>query len=220
VIIREVKIDRERIAGAIIFISLFVILLSMIGIRLLDVKVSNIELIDRGLYTVITDNGPINVGSEDILRIERTYTKAAITGAPVELDRIYTTKGFIYITSLDPFYNIGHQIINSVDFDGKPVWIHSSNNQTSDSGMTQAKLMNDNLRAVQSFSYAIGTPSKLSSLVLSVISLQDLALAIGGMALMILIFPLRFETPLPVRPFIQEDPEYCSNEETLGAVAK
>ena len=219
-IIREIKIDRERIAGAIIFISLFVILLSMIGIRLLDVKVSNIELIDRGLYTIITDEGPINVGSEDILRIERTYTKAAITGATVELDRIYTTKGFIYITSLDPFYNIGHQIINSVDFDGKPVWIHSSNNQTSDPGMTQAKLMSDNLRAVQSFSYAIGTPSKLSALVLSVISLQDLALAIGGMALMILIFPLRFETPLPVRPLIQEDPEYCSNEENLGAVAK
>ena len=80
--------------------------------------------------------------------------------------------------------------------------------------------MNDNLKAVQPFSYAIGTPSKLSSLVFTVISLQYIALAVGGMALMILIFPLRMETPLPVRPFMQEEPEYRSAEDTLGAVAK
>ena len=219
-IIKEIQVDRERIAGVIIFISLFVILLSMIGIKLLDVKVSNIELVDRGLYTIITDYGPVNVGKDDILRIERTYTKAAITGETVELDRIYTTKGFIYITSLDPFYNIGHQLINSVDFDGKPVWIRSGNNQTTESVKTPKQLMNDNLRAVQPLSYAIGTPLKLSSIVLSVLSLQYLALAVGGMALTVLIFPLRFITPMPVRPFIQEDPEYCSAEETLGAVAK
>ena len=219
-IIKEIQVDRERIAGAIIFISLFVILLSMVGIRLLNVKVSNIELVDRGLYTIVTDHGPVNVSRDDILRIERTYTKAAITGATVELDRIYTTKGFIYISSLDPFYNTGHQLINSVDFDGKPVWIRSNNNQATESVKTSTQLMNDNLRAIQPFSYAIGTPYKLSSILFSFISLQYLALAIGGIALIILIFPLRLETPMPARPFMQEEPEYCSTEEALGVVAK
>lgn len=219
-IIKEIQVDRERIAGVIIFISLFVILLAMVGIRFLDVKVSNIELVDRGLYTIITDHGPVNVSSDDILRIERTYTKAAITGKAVELDKIYTTKGFIYISSLDPFYNSGHQLINSLDFEGRPVWIRSYNNQSTESVNPSTQQINDNLRAVQPFSFAIGTPSKLSSIVSSVISLQYLALAIGGMALLILIFPLRLGTPIPVRPFMQEEPEYCSSEETLGAVAK
>lgn len=219
-IIKEIQVDRERIAGAIIIISLFVILLSMVSMRFLDVKVTNIELIDRGLYTIITDYGPVNITGDDILRIERTYTKANITGTPVELDRIYTTKGFIYISSLDPFYTIGHQLINSVDFEGKPVWIRSNINQATESVKTSTQLLNDNLRAVQPFSYAIGTPSKLSAIVFSVISLQYFALAIGGMALMILIFPLRLETPMPVRPLMQEDSEYCSTEEVLGAVAK
>ena len=118
-ITKEILVDRERIAGVIIFISLFVILLTMVGIRILDVKVSNIELVDSGLYTIITDYGPVNVSKDDILRIERTYTKAAITGAIVEQDRIYTTKGFIYFSSLDPFCNTGQQLINSVDFEGE-----------------------------------------------------------------------------------------------------
>ena len=218
---KEIQVDRERIAGVIIFISLFVILLTMIGIRILDVKLSNIELVDNGLYSVITDYGPVNVSRGDVLRIERTYTKAAITGASVEQDRIYTTKGFIYFSSLDPFCNTGLQLINSFDFGGKLVWIPPNNYQVTTASLeTPTQLMNDNLRIIQPFSYAIGTPSSLTSLVFAVISLQYLALAIVGMALMILIFPLRLVTPLPVLPFIQEEPEFSSNEETLGAVAK
>ncbi|MDR3601176.1 MAG: hypothetical protein P4L49_11965 [Desulfosporosinus sp.] len=219
-IFKKIQIDRERIAGVVIFISLFVILLSVLGIRLLDVKVSNVELIDRGLYTVVTDHGSVNVSRDDILRIERTYTNAAITGAPVELDRIYTTKGFIYISSLDPFYKTGLQLINSFDFEGKLVWIPSTNNQATEVVKTASQLMNDNLKLVQPFSYAIGTPSKLSTLVFSVLFLQYLALAIGGMALVVLVFPLRMETPMSARPFMQEDSEYCSTEEALGVVAK
>lgn len=219
-IIKEIQVDRERIAGVIIFVSLFVILLSMVAIRLLDVKVSNIELVDRDLYTVITDYGPVNVSGDDILRIERTFAKAAITGTTVEQDRIYTTKGFIYISSLDPFYETGHQLINSVDFWGKPVWIRSNTNQTTGEEKTPTQLLNDNLRAVQPFNYAIGTPAKLTAVIFAVISLQYLALAIGGLALIVLIFPLRLETPVPARPLIQEDPDYCSTEEALGAVAK
>lgn len=219
-VIKERKLDRERISGAIVLISIAVILLSIVSIRFLDVKVSNIELVDRGLYTVITDKGPINVNQDDILRIERSYTKAAITGAPVELDRIYTTKGFIYISSLDPFYETGRKLINSVDSEGKPVWILSNKNGATVSEQTVNQLLNDNLKTVQPFNYLIGTPSKLAALVSAVLSLQYLALAIGGMALVILIFPMRLVTPMPAQPFVQEDLEYNSSEEGIGAVAK
>ena len=219
-VIRERQVDRECITGAIILICIFVIILSVVSIRFLDVSVSNIELVDRGLYTVITDNGSINVSQDDILRIERTYTKVAITGTPVELDRIYTIKGFIYISSLDPFYKTGHQLINSVDFEGKPVWIRSNKSEATESKQSWNQLLNTNLRTVQPFSYAIGTPSKLASLVFSVLTLQYLALAIGGMALGILIFPVRLVTPMPAQPFMQEDQEYSSSEEVIGAVAK
>lgn len=219
-VIRERQVDRECITGAIILICIFVIILSVVSIRFLDVDVSNIELVDRGLYTVVTDNGPINVSQDDILRIERTYTKAAITGTPVELDRIYTIKGFIYISSLDPFYKTGHQLINSVDFEGKPVWIRSNKSEATESEQSWNQLLNTNLRTVQPFSYAIGTPSKLASLVFSVLSLQYLALALGGMALVVLIFPMRLVTPMPAQPFMQEDQEDSSSEEVIGAVAK
>lgn len=219
-VIRTRKIDREFITGAVILISILVIILSVVSIRVLDVKVSNIELVDRGLYTVITDNGPINITQDDILRIERTYTKAAITGIPVELDRIYTIKGFIYISSLDSFYKTGHQLINSVDFEGKPVWIRPSITDSTESGQSMNQLLNTNLSTVQPFSYAIGTPSKLAALVFSVLSLQYFALAIGGMALAILIFPLRSVTHIPAQPFMKEDQEYGSAEEVIGAVAK
>lgn len=219
-VIRGKQVDRECITGAIILICILVIVLSVVSIRFLDVKVSNIELVDRGLYTVITDNGPINVSQDDILRIERTYTKVAITGTPVELDRIFTIKGFIYISSLDPFYKTGHQLINSVDFQGKPVWIRSNKSEATESAQSWNQLINANLNTVQPFSYAIGTPSKLASLVFYLLSLQYLALAIGGMALVILIFPLRLGTPMPTKPFMQEDQEYSSSEEVIGAVAK
>lgn len=219
-VIRERLVDRESITGAIIFICIFVILISVMSIRFLDVKVSNIELVDRGLYTVITDKGPINVSQDDILRIERSYTKVAITGTPVELDRIYTTKGFIYISSLDPFYKTGKQLINSVDFDGKPVWIRTDKSEATESEQSWNQLLNNNLRTVQPFSYAIGTPSKLATLVFSVLSLQYYALAIGGIALVILIFPFKLGTSVSVQPFNQEDQDYASSEEVISAVAK
>lgn len=219
-VIRERLVDRESITGAIIFICIFLILLSVMSIRFLDVKVSNIELVDRGLYTVITDKGPINVSQDDILRIERSYTKVAITGTLVELDRIYTTKGFIYISSLDPFYKTGKQLMNSVDFDGKPVWIRSDKSEATESEQSWNQLLNSNLKTVQPFSYAIGTPSKLASLVFSILSLQYFALAFGGIALVILIFPFKLGTTMPAQPFTQEDQDYGSSEEVIGAVAK
>lgn len=218
-VIKERQVDREGITGAIILISIIVIILTVVSIRFLDVKVSNIELVDRGLYTVITDNGAINVSQDDILRIERTYPKAAITGAIIEQDRIYTTKGCIFISTLDPFYTTGRKMINSVDFEGKTVWIKEKIEAT-ESVQSRNQKLNANLKAVQPLSYAIGTPSKLVSLVFSVLSLQYLALAIGGIALVTLIFPLRLVTPMPAQPFLQEDQEYSSSEEVIGVVAK
>ncbi|KUO78912.1 MAG: hypothetical protein APF81_18575 [Desulfosporosinus sp. BRH_c37] len=219
-VIRERQVDRECITGAIIFICIFVIIVSIVSIRFLDVKVTNIELVDRGLYTVITDNGPINVSQDDVLRIERTYPKAAITGAIVEQDKIYTTKGFIYISKLDPFYDAGRQLINSVDFEGKSVWIKTNKSEATESEEIWNQLLDSNLRAVQPYSFAIGTPEKFASIIFSVLSLQYFALAIGGMALVILIFPLRLVTPMPVQTFRQEDKEYSSPEEIIGVVIK
>ncbi|MFZ3131486.1 MAG: hypothetical protein WA125_10400 [Desulfosporosinus sp.] len=218
--IRDRQVDRECITGAIIIICIFVIILSVLSMRLLDVKVTNIELVDRGLYTIITDNGPINVSKDDILRIERNYPKVAITGTIVEQDRIYTTKGFIYITELDPFYATGRKMMNSVDSEWKPVWIRSDKKEAIESVESWNQLLNTNLKTVKPFSYAIGTPPKLISLIFSVLSLQYLALAVGGMALGILIFPLRLVTSIPAQPIMQENQEYSSSEEVIEVVAK
>lgn len=215
--IQERKIDRERIAGAIILISLFIIVKSMFVMWLLDVKVTNIELVDRGLYTIITDKGPINVGKEDILRIERTQTKAAITGTSVELDKIYTTKGFIYISSLDPFHKNGKQLMNIVDIDRNPVWIHSYN---AGSDITQNQRQSANLKLVKPFNYAIGTSSNRVTVITSILSLQYIALSIGGLALLVLIFPMRLATKRPDQSLMQQDIEFCSEEDQIDAVAK
>jgi len=218
-VIRGRRIDRECISGAVIFICIVVIILSVVSIRLLDVKVSNIELVDRSLYTVVTENGPINVSPDDVLRIERTYSKAAITGAPVELDRIYTIKGFIYISSLDSFYKTGRQLINSIDSEGKLIWIRSNKSEATESKSSWSQLLNANQKTVQPFNYAIGTPFKLATLVFLVLSLQYLALAIGGLALLVLIFPMKLVAPMPAQPFMKEGQEYGPEEEIV-AVAK
>ncbi len=217
---KQRQMDRERIAGALIFISLFIILMSIVCIRFLDVKVTNIELVDNDLYTIVTDKGPVNINNNDILRIEKTFAKAAITGTPVEMDRIFTTKGFIYFSTLDPFYKIGHQLINSVDFVGKPVWINSKISDTTQTGWTSDQKQTANLKLIQPFNYAIGTPSNLTPIIFFVVSLQYLALAVGGTALFILIFPLRLDTSMPAHSFLKQDPEIRSEEEKFGVVAK
>jgi len=219
-VIRGRQVDRESIMGVIIFICIVVITLSVVSIRLLDVNVTNIELVNTGLYTVVTENGPTTISRDDILRIERTYTQVAITGTPVEQDRIYTSKGFIYISSTDPFYNAGRQLINSVDFVGKSVWIRSDKSQATESVDSWNQLLQNNLRTIQPFSYAIGTSSKMAALVFFALSLQYFALALGGIALVILIFPFRWGSPMPPQTYGQEDQDYKSSGEILGAVAK
>lgn len=219
-LIKRRAIERERFAGLIIFCCLLISILSMLGIRLLDVKVTNIKVVNNG-FSIITDYGPINIEKNDILRIERTYPKVAITGTILEQDKIYTPKGFIYISQLDPFWSTtGTQLLNSVDPKGYPVWIPPTNNQAGETEKSQIQLQNENLKMIQQFSYAIGTPEKYKTLVFLVLKLQNLALAVGALALLVLIFPLRLGTSNSASPFVQHDPDYRSPEEQLGAVAK
>ncbi|AET68761.1 hypothetical protein Desor_3258 [Desulfosporosinus orientis DSM 765] len=215
--LKKGPIDRELISGVIIFISLFSILLSMAGIKLFDVKVTNIELIDRGLYSVITDNGPVNIAKDDIMRIEKTYTKTALTGSPVEFDKIYTTKGFIYISSTDPYYSIAKQLMNSVDFENKT---DSKQDHKNKGFEVFDQSVNGSLKLVKPFSYAIGLSAKEAGIVSSILSIQYVMLALGGFALMVLIFPLRLETSFHNRSMPVAEPEYYSDDEQFDAVAK
>lgn len=200
-------LSRERIAGLIIYICLALMILSIIVIKAMDVRVVNVEAVDRGLYTVITQNGSVNVSSDDVLRIERTYTKAAISGNLIELDKIYTKKGFIYAASNDSFYEATRQLINSVDFYGLEIWERE----------------NVTWQSVQPYGYAIGTPTNHISFLFFLLSLQYFLLSIGGITLAVLIFPLRWkerpeEKTLPQLNKSNES-DYLT-EEQLSAVAK
>lgn len=204
---KQTMVSRESIAGGIILICLSLLILTVAAVRLLDVKIENIELVDHGLYTVITDEGSVNVVPEDILRIERTYTKAAITGKLVELEKIYTEKGFIYVSSLDPFAGVARRLSNSVDFEGKPIWERADTHW----------------ETVKPYDYVIGTPEKRIPWVFVSLSLQYLAFSIGGIALAVLIVPLRIEDAKEAkkRSTADNEQEYLNQEEKqLGAVAK
>lgn len=197
---------REHIAGLIISCCLALVIFSMMGVRFLDVRVINVEVVDNGLYTVITRNGPVNVGPNDILRIERTYTKAAITGKPIELDKIYTTKGFIYASSTDSYNGNTRKLMNSVDFYGEPIWQRE----------------NTTWQSVQPYAYAIGTPTPQIPWLFALLSLQYYVLSIGGIALALLIFPFHWKYKEEEaykqlgKPYDQD----YRTEEQLSAVAK
>lgn len=199
------SIGRERLAGITIILSLIFVIFTLIGVNWIDVKVVNMELVDRGLYTIVTENGNVNIQPDNILRIERTYTKAPLSGATVELDKIYTDKGFIYLSSADSYAEIGRQLMNSVDYYGLPTW----------------ERPNTDWQTVRPYSYSIGTPSKQILFLFFFLSLQYAALSLGGIALTVLIFPLRFKREIQQSksPFTQQEQEYVS-EEQYSAVAK
>lgn len=199
------SIERERLSGITIILSLILVIFTLISVNWVDVKVVNMELVDRGLYTIVTEKGNVNIQPENILRIERTYTKASLTGAPVELDKIYTDKGFIYLSSTDSFAEIGRELMNSVDYYGLPTW----------------ERPNTDWQSVKPYSYSIGISSKQISVLFFFLSLQYAALSLGGFALIVLIFPLRFrkEVQQSKSQFTQQDQEYV-NEEQYNYAAK
>lgn len=199
------EISREKIAAVIILASLAILVLTMLSIRLLDIKVTNMELGHDGLYIVDTNKGTMYVSPNDILRIERTYTKSAITGVAVELDKIYTNKGFIYLSSLDPFADVGRQMMNSVDWYGLQTWNKD----------------NVSTETVQPYGYAIGTNDKYIPLLFSLLALQRLSLSVGGLTLAVLIFPWRFrEARVRHDNRVISTSDFYSGEEQFDAVAK
>jgi len=206
---RKISVGREHVCGRVIAAALMGLFLTVVAVRLMDVRVQNIEHVDRGLFAVITDHGCINVAPEDIMRIERTYTKTAIAGTLVELDKIYTGKGFIYLSSLDKFADVGRQMINAVDYTGLPVWTLPG----IDNGVS--------LTEVRRYNYAIGTPESLIPVLFFVLSLQYICLSVGALALVILIFPFRIDHRLRRAGIRSAELEYRGNEDSpLGSVAK
>ncbi|MHB8124876.1 MAG: hypothetical protein ACYDEJ_04395 [Desulfitobacteriaceae bacterium] len=200
-------VGREKITGTIILVCLLVLISTIIGIHFLDVNITNIDLTDQGQYTVVTSKGPVNIAPSNIIRIERNYTKAAITGAPVEIDKIYTEKGFIYVSSLDSFAKTGLAIANSVDFDGLNTWSRP----------------NTTLRTIQPFAYAIGTPKTYVPIIFLLMSLQYLSLSISGITLFVLISPVSwrknyYETISAVQQ--EQESDFRTTEEQFGVVAK
>ena len=205
------KLGREHLSSLVILFCIGLTILTSIGVNYLDVKVLNIELIDRQLYSVITEKGNINIHPDDVLRIERSYTKEPFTGEPIELDKIYTDKGFIYLSSQAHYADTGRKLMNSVDYYGLPLW------ERSDIDWEHLK----------KYSYSIGTPINQVPIIFFLISLQYAALTIGGIALAVLIFPLRLDeedwdgvkVTLEDQDITQEDQENIQ-EEKIRSFAK
>lgn len=198
-------VGRERIKGTIIFACLLVLIFTIVGIHFLDVNITNIELVDQGLYNVVTSKGSVTISPSNIIRIERTFTKAAITGVPVELDKIYTDKGFIYFSSLNPFAKAGQAIANSVDFYGLSTWARP----------------NTTLQTVQPYAYAIGTPKSSIPIIFLLVFVQYLSLTIGGITLFILISPIGLRrNHIKANNIASQESDFTSTEEEFGAVAK
>ncbi|MDD2233637.1 MAG: hypothetical protein PHZ11_07750 [Desulfitobacteriaceae bacterium] len=198
-------VGRERIKGTIIFVCLLILVFTIVGIRFLDVKITNIELVDQGLYNIVTSKGSVTVSPSNIIRIERTFTKAAITGVPIELDKIYTDKGFIYFSSSDQFAKVGQAIANSVDFYGLSTWARP----------------NTTLQTVQPYAYAIGTPKSSIPVIFLLVFAQYLSLTIGGITLFTLISPISWRrNHTKASSTVAQESNFTSTEEEYGVVAK
>src|SRR5690554_6087838 len=168
---------REKLSTLFIVLSLITTLITSLGVTFLDVKINNIELIDGELYTIITNKGNVNIVPEDILRIERSNTKKAFTGETQELGKIFTNKGFIYLSSKDTYAPIGYELMKSVDSLGMPLWERSG----------------VDWETIKNLRYSIGIPDKHTGLILFLLDLRNIALTIGCLALLVLIFPLRLD---------------------------
>lgn len=197
--------ERERIKGTIIFVCLLVLISTIVGIHFLDVNVTNIESVDQGLYNIVTSKGAVSISPDNILRIENTYTKAAITGVPVTLVKIYTDKGFIYYSSLDSSWEAGQAIAYSVDGYTQKTWSRA----------------NTTLQTVQPYAYAIGTPKSSIPIIFLLMFAQYLSLTIGGITLFMLISPIGWRKKYyQTKTAVEQESDYRTTEEEFGAVAK
>jgi hypothetical protein len=200
-------VGRERIKGTIIFVCLLVLISTIVGIHFLDVKITNIESADQGLHNIVTSKGAVSISPDNILRIENTYTKAAITGVPVTLVKIYTDKGFIYYSSLDSFWGAGQAIAYSVLPDGytQKTWFRA----------------NTTLQTVQPYAYAIGTPKSSIPIVFLLMFAQYMSLTIGGITLFMLISPIGWrKNYYQTTTALAQESDYRTTEDQFEAVAK
>ena len=95
------------------------------------------------------------------------------------MNKIYTNEGFIFFSSLDPYYSVGQQLINTVD----------------SKGLSSGEQPVIDYNTIKPYTYSMGTPSKQIPLIFFLLSLQHFALTVGGIALMVLIFPVRIQSP-------------------------
>ncbi|MDR3288598.1 MAG: hypothetical protein LBT22_04135 [Peptococcaceae bacterium] len=176
--------EREQICGVGMIAGIVLLALCVLGIRCLNVEVKDIQVMDNGVYAVTTEKATLDILAQDVLRIERTYSKAALTGELIELEKIYTSKGFIYLSSSDPFAASGKRLIAAVDPkpNGEDVWILP--------GTTE----NENYQIIKPFDYALGTPERYISIVGILLKLQVFSLFVLSVSLLILILPIK---PIP-----------------------
>lgn len=206
-LISNKNLDREHISGLIIIIGIITIFASVIGIRLIGVNLTNIETVDRNTYTVFTEKGSYTILSSDILRIERTYTKTAITGVSMELDKIYTTKGFIYMSAQDSFGQAGKQMIDSVDFYGNQVWFPQNTTSA------------DNLKLIKTYNYALGTPEFMIPILSLLLIVKNIAFLAVAIALLILIFPFHMRMAKSEKTEQTQEITIRNNEEKQYGIA-
>jgi len=178
VIVLQFKLEKEKLAGNVILGCLVLLVITAALNYLLQVKVINIEYVDRNLYTVITTKGAINLLPDDILRIESSVHKTALFRKANELNRIYTNKGFLVISTFDNYSVTGRKLINEIGPLSTPVWEREDT---------------DPVR-ITSYRYAIGTPPQLIPLMKFLAEFQRIILIIGGLTLFLLVCPLNITT--------------------------
>jgi len=169
--------NSEVIAGVLIVVCLAVTLLSSVVLSMLTVKADLVTAAKDFHYVVKVENQEFNLVPEDVLRIVRTPAKKAFTGQEIEILKVYTSKGFIYATPDDLFYDGTKKLAGAVDFYSLLEW-NKKGISTDD---------------VKQRAYAIGTQKEKQNLVFIALGLQNMALFAASFALVILVFPLRFE---------------------------
>lgn len=166
--------NREKVAGLTVLACISIIILTVVGLALLDVKIYNIEVVDRDLYVIVTDNGNVNISPDDILRFERSYSHTSGVKNQIEINKIYTNVGFIYLSSIDAFFSKGQQMSSIINMNHSLAWTRPNTTKT----------------LLKSKSYAIGTPASWIPVVQSLVTIQNSALLICNISLLVLIFPI------------------------------
>jgi hypothetical protein len=180
--VRIHKTNKEILTAIMILLCALIVLICSGTLHFLNVKVTSIAAREDFHYIVKVQEKTFDLVPGDVLRIERTPAKKAITGEEIEILKIYTTHGFIYARPENSYYEGARKLANSADWESLPIF-------TKNKGFAdEVKL--DQIRGV---SYAIGTPVKYQAILFAVLGLQNLTMFTAGAGILLLIFPLRLE---------------------------